>query len=146
MPRPTTIEELADRLEIDELLNRYVTALDNNQFDQLESVFTNDAHISYADADMDGDYATVSDWLAKQRVQQRVWLHLVGNRRVSLDGDRAQAVSSFFFACVAHSGNTFFTGGEYHDKFVRTGDGWRISERIEKQLWNYGDLPEVPQV
>ncbi len=146
MARPTTFEELADRVEIDELLNRYVSALDDNQFDILPTVFTNDAHISYADAGMDGDYATVSDWLAKQRVQQRVWLHLVGNRRVTLDGDRAQAVSSFFFTGVAHSGNTFFTGGEYHDQMVRTPDGWRIADRVEKQLWNYGDLPDVQQV
>jgi 3-phenylpropionate/cinnamic acid dioxygenase small subunit len=146
MARPTTFEELADRLEIDDLLNRYVSALDDNKFDMLPTVFTSDAHISYADADMDGDYATVSDWLAKQRVQQKVWLHLVGNRRVTLDGDRAQAVSSFFFTGVAHSGNTFFTGGEYHDQMVRTPDGWRIAERVEKQLWNYGDLPDVQEV
>ena len=53
-------------------------------------------HVSYADAGMEGDYATVSEWLAKQRRHQRVWLHLVGNRRVSLDGDRAQMVSTFF--------------------------------------------------
>jgi SnoaL-like domain len=146
MTRPTTIEELADRLEIDELLNLYVTALDNNRFELLPSVFTSDAHISYADAGMEGDYSTVSEWLAMQRVQQRVWLHLVGNRRVTLDGDRAESVSTFFFAGVGHKGNTFFTGGEYHDKLVRTADGWRIADRIELNLWNGGDPPEVPQV
>lgn len=146
MSRPTTMEELADRLEIDELLNRYVTALDDNRFDELDQVFTDDARISYADADMEGDYRTVSDWLAKQRVLQRVWLHLVGNRRVSLDGDRAVAVSTFFFTGVAHEGNTFFTGGEYHDQIVRTADGWRIAERVERQLWNFGNLPDVQQV
>jgi hypothetical protein len=145
MARPTTIEELADRLEIDELFNLYVTALDDNRFDLLEEVFTGDARVSYADAGMEGDYATVSEWLAGQRLQQRVWLHLVGNRRVSLDGDRAQAVSTFFFVAVGHEGNTYFTGGEYHDKLVRTDKGWRIADRIERNLWNFGDVPDVPQ-
>lgn len=144
MARPTTMEELAERLEIDDLCNLYVTALDDNRFDLLEAVFTSDAHVSYADAGMEGDYATISEWLAKQRRHQRVWLHLVGNRRVSLDGDRAQMVSTFFFAAVGHEGNTYFTGGEYHDKLVRTANGWRIADRIERNLWNFGDVPAVP--
>jgi hypothetical protein len=95
-----TVEELTDRYEIDELLNRYVTALDDNEFEQLRSVFTADAHISYADAGIDGDYASVSKWLADQRPKRRVWLHLVGNRRVDLDGDQAHVVSTYFFVGV----------------------------------------------
>jgi 3-phenylpropionate/cinnamic acid dioxygenase small subunit len=145
MGRRLTLEELTDRFEIDELLNRYVAALDDNRFDQLSSVFTSDAHISYADAGMEGDYETVSKWLAAQRPTQRVWLHLVGNRRVDLDGDAASVVSTYFFVGVSPEGMTFFTGGEYHDRAVRTADGWRIAERIEKQLWALaptgGELP-----
>ena len=45
MARPTTMEELADRLEIDDLCNLYVTALDDNKFELLDEVFTNDAHV-----------------------------------------------------------------------------------------------------
>ncbi len=144
MTRPISIEELADRLEIDELLNLYVTALDNNKFELLDGVFTPDAHLSYADVGVDGDYPTVRDWMASKRPEMRVWLHLVGNRRVSVAGDQAQSVSSFFFAAVTHDDKTHFTGGEYDDNLVRTPDGWRIAERIEEQLWNSGSLLGVP--
>lgn len=144
MARPTSIEELADRLEIDEVLNLYVTALDNNRFELLDGVFTADAHLSYADVGVDGDYPAVRGWLASMRPNMRVWLHLVGNRRVSLAGDDAQSLSSFFFAAVDHNDQTHFTGGEYHDKLVRTPDGWRISERIEEQLWNSENLLPSP--
>ena len=44
-------------------------------------------------------------------------------------------VPTYFSVGVSHGGTTFFTGGEYHDQMVRTTDGWRIAERIEKQLW-----------
>jgi 3-phenylpropionate/cinnamic acid dioxygenase small subunit len=144
MGRPMTVEELTDRYEIDELLNRYVTALDDNDFEQLNSVFTPDAHISYADVGIDGDYATVSKWLAAQRPNRRVWLHLVGNRRIALEGDEAHVVSTYFFVGVSHEGRTSFTGGEYYDQVVRTTDGWRIAERIEKQLWALAPTGTAP--
>jgi hypothetical protein len=145
MSRPATLEEFADRFEIDELLNRYVTALDDDQFEMLDTVFTQDAHLSYADAGIEGDFVTVRDTLAAVRPASKVWLHLVGNRRVSVRDDRAQSISTFFFVGVSHEGATGFTGGEYHDEMVRTPDGWRISERIERQLWTAaGSLGGAP--
>jgi hypothetical protein len=93
---------------------------------------------------VEGDYPAVRDWLASMRPKMRVWLHLVGNRRVSLAGDEARSLSTFFFAAVDHDGEKHFTGGEYHDKLVRTPDGWRIAERIEEQLWSSGSTVEIP--
>jgi hypothetical protein len=37
--------------------------------------------------------------------------------------------------------STFFCGGIYRDQLRRTGRGWRITERINDQLYAYGDLP-----
>ena len=147
MARPTTIEELADRLEIDELFNRYVTALDDNTFDLLETVFTQRrSHLlprrghggrlrgrsmtgSRSNASISGCGSISSGIVA--------WCSMV---------TMPSSVSTFFFVAVSHDGNTFFTGGEYHDKLVRTADGWRIADRIERNLWNFGDLPDAPEV
>jgi hypothetical protein len=145
MARPKTFEELADRMEIDELFSRYVTAVDNNEFDLLGSVFTPDAHLAYPEVMLDGDYPKVKAWLAGQRPNMRLWLHLVGNVRVEISGDRASSVSTFFFTGVTHGSETFFSGGEYHDKLVRTPEGWRISERIEHSLWKAGNTPAIPE-
>ena len=38
----------------------------------------------------------------------------------------------------------FFVGGEYHDKLVRTDQGWRIAERVEKTIWTDGMVPATP--
>ncbi len=95
MSRPATLEEFADRSEIDALLNRYVTALDDDRFEMLDAVFLPDAHLSYADAGIECKFTMVRDILAAVRPESRVWLPLVGNRRVPVQDDRAQSVSTF---------------------------------------------------
>ena len=145
MARPT-LDELLDRLEIDDLLTRYATAIDDKTFDLLATVFTPDAHIDYTSAGgVAGDYPTVQAWLAEVLPHFPAYQHLVGNRRVTLAGDAATAVSAFFNPMVMGDGGTFFCGGEYHDKLVRTADGWRIAERVEKTVWTYGLVPPTPE-
>jgi 3-phenylpropionate/cinnamic acid dioxygenase small subunit len=144
MARPT-LDQLADRLEIDDLLTRYATAIDTKTFDLLDDVFTPDAHIDYTSAGgIDGAYPIVKKWLAEVLPHFPAYQHLVGNRKVTLDGDTATAVSAFFNPMVQADGSTFFVGGEYHDRLLRTPDGWRIVERIEKTVWTFGDVPTPP--
>lgn len=144
MTRPT-LEDLADRLEIDDLLTRYATAIDTRDFDLLDSVFCADAHVDYTSAGgIAGDFPTVKAWLSEVLPHFPAYQHLVGNRRVTLAGDTATSVSVFYNPMVQGDGSTFFVGGEYHDRLVRTPDGWRIAERIEKTVWTYGAVPEPP--
>ena len=144
MARPT-LEELTDRLEIDELLTRYATAIDNKTFDLLDDVFTPDAHVDYTSAGgVAGAFPEVKKWLSEVLPHFPAYQHVVGNRRVELDGDTATSVSAFFNPMVMGDGNTFFCGGEYHDRLVRTADGWRIAERVEKTVWTYGAVPAEP--
>jgi hypothetical protein len=37
--------------------------------------------------------------------------------------------------------STFFCGGIYRDQLLRTECGWRISERVNDQLYAHGALP-----
>jgi hypothetical protein len=60
--------------------------------------------------------------------------HIVVNKTVVIDGDRATARSAVFDPMGLPDRNgllVFFEGAYYDDKLVRTPDGWRISERIE---------------
>jgi 3-phenylpropionate/cinnamic acid dioxygenase small subunit len=136
MARPT-LEELQDRFEIDELLTRYATAIDDKTFDLLDTVFTPDAHVDYISAGgIAGDYPTVKAWLAEVLPTFPSYQHLVGNRRITLQGDTATSIAAFHNPMVWPNGTMFFCGGEYHDKLVRTADGWRIAERIEKTTYS----------
>ena len=42
------------------------------------------------------------------------------------------------------TGESHTVGGEYHDQLVRTPDGWRITNRLEKSIWTDGAVPQAP--
>ncbi len=147
------LAELQDRLEIEDLLTRYCAAIDTGDFDLLDEVFTADATIDYTrSGGIRDEYPTVKTWLEKALAPFRVVQHLVTNVRVELDGDRARSVCYFLnpMGLPREDGgvNTFFCGGIYRDQLLRTERGWRITERVNDQLYAYGALPagvELPK-
>lgn len=130
-----TLQDVADRIEIDDLLTRYATAVDTKDWDLYASCFTRDAFIDYTGAGgIKGTLPEVQRWLAEVMVFFPMTQHLVTNRTVVIDGDAAACRSYLFNPMGLPDGDglmLFFDGGYYHDKLVRTSDGWRIAERIE---------------
>jgi ketosteroid isomerase-like protein len=55
----------------------------------------------------------------------RATRHICANIRVNLDGDRASAISQI----LLFTGHDAPKVGSYADKFIRTADGWRFTER-----------------
>jgi 3-phenylpropionate/cinnamic acid dioxygenase small subunit len=143
------LQALADRLDIEAVLTRYAWALDSKQFDELDDVFTPDAHIDYTSSGGEaGAYPDVKAWLAKVLPNFPAYQHLVTNKQITIDGDRATSRAEFYNPMVMakRDGTTsiFFVGGEYHDQLVRTPNGWRITNRVEKSIWTDGAVPQTP--
>ena len=144
MARPT-LEELFDRLEIDELLTRYATAIDTKTFDLLDEVFTPDAHVDYTSAGgIAGDFPTVKAWLAEVLPHFPEYQHVVGNRDVTVDGDTATSISKFFNPMVSERRRRSSAAASTTTSSSATADGWRIAERFEQTIWTYGAVPAVP--
>jgi 3-phenylpropionate/cinnamic acid dioxygenase small subunit len=136
-----TLEQIAERLEIDDLLTRYATAVDDKDWDLYRSCFTEDAFIDYTSAGgIKGNLKEVRDWLAKTMPMFRMTQHVVCNREIQIDGDKATARSAFYnpmgFPDGEEGMKLFFDGGYYNDKLVKTADGWRIRERIEQSSYS----------
>jgi 3-phenylpropionate/cinnamic acid dioxygenase small subunit len=143
------LQALADRLDIEDVLTRYAWALDSKQFEELDRVFTPDAHVDYTSSGGEaGAYPDVKAWLAKVLPHFPAYQHLVTNKQITIDGDHATSRSEFYNPMVMaqRDGTTsiFFVGGEYHDQLVRTPDGWRITDRLEKSIWTDGAVPQTP--
>ncbi|HSO95326.1 MAG TPA: nuclear transport factor 2 family protein [Acidimicrobiia bacterium] len=143
------LQALADRLEIEDVLTRYAWALDSKQFDELDGVFTPDAQLDYTSSGGEaGAYTDVKAWLAKVLPHFPAYQHLVTNKDITIDGDRATSRSEFYNPMVMGKGDgstsIFFVGGEYHDDLVRTPHGWRITNRVEKSIWTDGAVPQAP--
>ncbi len=127
------LAEISDRLEIQQLLVDYSTAIDRRRFDDLDRVFTPEAYIDYrAMGGIDGTYPDVKGWLAQVLPNFPAYFHMLGNVDIRVDGDAASSRSICFNPMkLDESGRVLFCGLWYEDELVRTADGWRISRRVE---------------
>ena len=138
---PSAVQQLADRLAIQDLLTQYATAIDTGEWDLLDDVFTPDATLDYTTSGgIKGTIAEIKQWFTEVLPMFTVRQHLVTNHRITVDGDRATSESYLFNPMVLPVKDTarvVFVGGAYRDQLVRTGEGWRIAERLEMHGWSH---------
>ncbi len=142
-----SLAEISDRLEIQQLLIDYSTAIDQRRFDDLDRVFTPDAYIDYrAMGGIDGVYPDVKAWLAQVLPIFPAYAHLLGNFDVRIRYDPAGDSASSRTLCfnpmvLGHDDETaekkvLFCGLWYDDEFVRTPEGWRMTRRVETKCFD----------
>ena len=133
------IEEISDRLEIQQLLIDYSTAIDQKRFDDLDLVFTSDAYIDYrVSGGVDGHFPEVKAWLKEVLPNFPAYFHMLGNVDVRITGDTATSRAICFNPMVmgGDSGQIYFVGIWYVDEFIRTAQGWRMSKRVEEKCFD----------
>ena len=137
-----SLAEISDRLEIQQLLVDYSTAIDQRRFGDLDNVFTPDAYIDYrALGGIDGRYPEVKKWLSEVLPTFQVYAHMLGNFSVRIDGDTASSRVICFNPMVLAGDSTglkdqvLFCGLWYDDEFVRTPEGWRMTRRVETKVF-----------
>ena len=126
--------EIADHLEITQLLYRYGWAIDTRDWDLLTAVFTPDASIDYSvERGVKLPFPEMLEWLRGALAIFRATQHSMSNPLLELDGDAARSTTYVSAAHVQErlDGSTAYAllHGIYTDRHVRTGDGWRIAER-----------------
>jgi SnoaL-like domain len=135
-----SLQELSDRMELNDLIVRYSTAVDRRDWDLYETLFTDDATIDYTEAGgIRGDRVTVRNWLAEVMPNFPGFQHMISNSEITLAGDTASGRTMLFNPMVLSKpdGGTHvaFVGLWYNDNFVRTADGWKFSSRYEEVSW-----------
>lgn len=134
------LQELSDRLEIDDLLTRYANALDDRDWERWAACFTADARIDYTAAGgIQGSLPEVRAWLEQVMPGFKMTQHLVTNKEIRLDGDTATCRSCLFNPMGVADGDgmmVFLECGTYRDRLVRTAAGWRIAERVEQPTFS----------
>ena len=131
-----SLEEISDRLAIQDLLVDYCHAIDSQNWDALDDVFTPDAFIDYsAFGGSSGSLAETKEFLAKVMPSFGSFQHMVATSKVILDGDTATGRTICHNPMVMESGEVFWCGLWYVDTFVRTPAGWRIQRRVEEKSY-----------
>lgn len=147
-----SLQEMSDRLEIQDLFARYSFAIDDRNWAGLDDVFTEDAIIDYTQVGGPrGSFREIQAWLGKAMERFKAFQHMVATTELKLDGDRATSRTILFNPMVMYPdgsevpGNdkVFFVGLWYRDTLVRTEQGWRIAERYEEKCWFHNSPPEL---
>jgi 3-phenylpropionate/cinnamic acid dioxygenase small subunit len=116
--------DVADRLALHELAALYGDTIDNRDWDGLGRVFTDD--MVYANPTMPGRDLVGLPLLKTFMSRARHPLtHLISNVRVDEEEDGPVVHSRVLL--LRDDGTA--QAGEYHDRVVRTDDGWRIRHR-----------------
>jgi len=139
------LEEVADRLAIDDLLDAYASALDTKDWDALRTLFVPGAIVDYTEeGGVRGSIEDAIGWFQKAMAPFTASQHFVTNRRVRIDGDSAR-VDAYIFSPLGvpndNGGLTLvFAGGTYEDEVRRTPDGWRFAARTIHASWFHAGL------
>ena len=136
-------QEISDRIEIQDLLTRYCYAIDQRDWDAYRSVYTEDAVIDDVSAGPGNSVDEMVAFLSGALERVVMIQHAISTTLIELDGDTAKARTICHCPVVLDRGQgrteMFFQGLWYHDEFVRTPDGWRISKRAERDYFH--DMP-----
>lgn len=143
-------QQVADRLEIQDLLARYCFAIDDRDWQALDDVFSPDARIDYRQTgDAAGNLSEIKLWLPVALARFPRYQHMIATTKLDLDGDHALGRTILFNPMVhrdeAGEERTCFIGLWYRDVFLRTPAGWRITERVEEMSWTH-NTPAMPPV
>jgi ketosteroid isomerase-like protein len=133
---PDPLDELADRLAITELIHAYCFHFDLNEPDAVAALFTSDAVVDYGpEAEtIVGSGAIAATIAVGLERTFAATSHHVSNIQISFEGPAAARSVTYLYAWHRYldgspDGELW---GRYRHRFVRTGDGWRISElRLE---------------
>jgi hypothetical protein len=122
-----SIEEISDRLEIQDLLVRYSYAIDSRNFDDLDNVFTPDAWIDYTVfGGTAGPLNETKEFLKQAMPMFTSFQHMVSTSQVTITGDTATAKTICHNPMVMPIGDEtkiFFCGLWYVDDHRQAGRG-----------------------
>ena len=117
--------------EIERVLIRYATAIDDRDWDLLRSCFTEAPDVEYEDIGTWDHVDQVVAFMDEAHAGIGRSNHRLSNMTVTVDGDQATArtyVHAVLTLAVDPS-EWVDAVGSYDDELVRTADGWRIRRR-----------------
>ena len=136
-----TLQDLADRAAIQDLLIAEASAMDRGDWETWEALFLPEAWIDYSANDgATGHPAAVRAWLCTVLGAFEACTHLSSNHEIRLDGDTATARSLQYIGVKRREGEgsrVLFSGIWFRDRLQRTPIGWRIAERVEELAWRH---------
>ncbi|NKY53079.1 nuclear transport factor 2 family protein [Nocardia vermiculata] len=137
-----TLQEISDRFEIEDLMVRYSHAVDTQQWELLDEVFTADARIDYsAMGGACGGLTEIKQFLASVMPNFLAFQHAISNSSITVDGEtatgRTMCQNPMLVGAADGEQNLMLCGLWYLDTFRRVDGRWRIAERVEEKSYMF---------
>lgn len=132
------LQRMLDERACERLITDYTHLVDFGNAPDIADLFVEDSRWYTDDMSMDGQVGIREGFTHRQRVTRRQSRHVCTNMAVTVAGDTAIGLS--YLVNYRHDSETGVAEtpapaglpkyvGQYHDTFVRTGEGWRIKDR-----------------
>jgi hypothetical protein len=141
VPSPS-IEEMADRAAVSQLVKIYALGIDMRDLDVVRSVFADDAFIDGSEGSM-----AAADYLPRVFEGMSVYAasqHNITNQHVVVDDDDAFVWSYAVVYDIGHPDTDrgdIVVGVHYRDRCHRFPEGWMITYRKASIAWSRGPAP-----
>jgi ketosteroid isomerase-like protein len=125
------VQTIADRVEIEALRGEFTDAAMMRDYDRLASLFTPDGVLRMPNIPVElAGQEEIRAW--GERVPDRVdfLVQTTHPGTIALDGDTASGRAYIQELGRARDGRQGLNYAIYHDRYRRTGDGWRFTERV----------------
>lgn len=139
---PLSIQQVSDRLEIQDVLTRYCYAVDDRDWDAYRQLFTPDAVID--DTVTGGIRSGVEEHIAyMKKALSKVSMsqHAISTVLVELNGNeagvRAHCSCPIVLDTPQNSRHVMFQGLWYRETLIRIEGGWKIRSLLEEGYWKH---------
>jgi ketosteroid isomerase-like protein len=125
------LQAIADRVEIEALRGEFTDAVMMNDHDRLASLFTHDGALRIPDANIElGSRAEIRALGERRQALADYFVQTIHPGMIRLDGDTASGRAYISELVHLRDGNSHLNYAVYHDRYQRTPDGWKFTERV----------------
>ena len=151
------LQELEDRAEITDLINRYGNGIRLGDAEQIVSCFADDAVVDHGHGQAVTGREALLAYFGHQTVsaaarsvltfdQKVASTPVMSNVLIDLNGDTAHCESMCLAIHTGYldgQGKVIVRGTRNIDDLVRTASGWKISRRVHPAVWAF-EVPGTP--
>ena len=144
-------QAIADRVEIEALRGEFTDAAMMCDYDRLALLFTPDGALRMPDVPVDlVGREQILAWRDRREALVDYFVQTTHPGTIQLDGDTASGRAYLHEVIRLRDGSSHLNYAIYHDRYQRTGDGWKFTERVYEIRYLdttalAGSAPAVPR-
>ena len=144
-------QAIADRVEIEALRGEFTDAAMMCDYDRLALLFTPDGALRMPDVPVElVGREQILAWRDRREALVDYFLQTTHPGTIQLDGDTASGRAYLHELIRLRDGSSHLNYAIYHDRYQRTGDGWKFTERVYEIRYLdatalAGSAPAVPR-